>query len=255
MPKLSSHPIVDLLENNTISPSKKFREGFLKNIQNGDFESSVRLSLNKEEDYHWNVSIEINKLVASFRRIQIIIDFLSIPLEDIPSTDEKLSGLIWLTYHYSSFIWTIVSVVDITLILTSVIFNLGIPPKHCRIGLILDHEFVSEKVKKALKNLNTEVNRYRESRNLILHRGDSPDMEGASKLAVLEALTDMKPDVFQSETESHYQNVCESLSTDINKKGEVLENLVSELFDALKPSYEKEYGNIRGDLLQKALSK
>lgn len=254
MPQISNHPLVELLSKNTISSDEKFKETFLENYKKGDIESGVNFSMDKEEEFHWDVSIEVNKLVASFRRIKNVQDFLSIPSEDIPDPDEKISRLVWLTYHYSSFIWTAVMLADLSLLLTNIVFDLGILPKHCRMRLILDHKFVSDKAKDSLNDLDKEVNKYRETRNLLLHRGDPPDMDGTSELVVLEALENTQPDIFQSRTEEHYQKVRDSLLEDISKKSDILENLVSKLFDALKPSYEEKWGKIKGDLIQKTLS-
>ena len=162
MPKLSKHPMVELLENNTSSVYDKFTEGLLMNIKNDDFEGGIIIPKDKEEEYHWDVRVEITKMVSAFGRIQNILDFLLIPPKNIPLANENFSKLDWLVYHNSTFIWTIVSLSDISFLLTNTIFRLGIPPKHCRSRLILDHEFVSEEVKIMLKNLNNEVNKYSE---------------------------------------------------------------------------------------------
>ena len=241
--------MVELLENNTISVYDKFKEGLLTNIKNDDFEGGIIIPEDKEEEYHWDVRVEITKMVSAFSRIQNILDFLLIPPKNIPLANENFSKLDWLVYHNSTFIWTIVSLGDISFILTSTIFRLGIPPKHCRSRLILDHEFVSEEVKIILKKLNNEVNKYRESRNSLLHRGDDPYIEGTYKLKLFELLSKIIPDIFQSRAENLYKDNRNSLVKNIKKEGEVFEHLVSDLFDALKPSYEKKYGEIKGELL------
>ena len=254
MPNLSKHPMVELLENNTSSIYNNYKEMLLDNIKNDDFDSTNILPKVEEEEYPWDVRVEITKLVSAFSRIQNILDFLLIPPKNIPLANEKFSQLDWLVYHNSTFIWTIISLGDISLILTSTIFKLGIPPKHCRSGLILDHEFVSKEVKIMLKKLNAEVNKYRESRNSLLHRGDAAYIEGTFKLNLFELLSKIIPDIFQSRAENLYKDNRDSLAKNIEKEGEVFEHLVSDLFDALKPSYEKKYAEIKGELLRKAFS-
>ena len=254
MPKLSSHPMVEFLDKKRDLITNQSKDSFLKNIMNNDFESEIIVPMDKEEDYHWNVSIDVAKLVATFNRIEIIQEFLSIPSKDIPLTNKKNSKLEWLGYHYSTYIWTIVRLSDISFILTSTIFNLGIPPKYCKDWLNISHELVSKKVKSVLKKLNKEVDKKREQRNSLLHQGNDPKIVGRNKLAVFETLSELYPDMFQSQTEFLYKDLGDSLLKVIKTESKIFESIIYDLFDALKPSYEKKYGKIKGELLQKALS-
>lgn len=97
-----------------------------------------------------------------------------------PRTYEKtgVTQNVWIEYHFSYYTITFVSFVDIALILTNAVFQLGLREKDCKPDTIKNNSWIrGTSVKKALSNLEKIVKPYREPRNLHVHRGHTPKMD------------------------------------------------------------------------------
>ncbi len=78
----------------------------------------------------------------------------------------------YINYHYTKYAITVVTIVDVCVILTNDTFRLGNPERLCYLENIIRNSWVaSSKVDKALKKLSRIVEPWREPRNLFIHRG------------------------------------------------------------------------------------
>jgi len=78
----------------------------------------------------------------------------------------------YINYHYIKYAITVVTIMDICLILTNDTFRLGNPERFCYLDTIMRNSWViSSKVDKALNKLSKIVEPWREPRNLFIHRG------------------------------------------------------------------------------------
>ena len=78
----------------------------------------------------------------------------------------------YINYHYFKYVITVVTIMDVCLILTNDTFRLGNPERLCYFENIIKNSWVSSsKVGKELKKLSKLVEPWREPRNLYIHRG------------------------------------------------------------------------------------
>ena len=78
----------------------------------------------------------------------------------------------YINYHYIKYAITVVTIVDVCLILTNDTFQLGNPERLCSSENITRNSWVtSSKVDKLLNKLSKIVEPWREPRNLFIHRG------------------------------------------------------------------------------------
>jgi len=78
----------------------------------------------------------------------------------------------YINYHYVKYAITVVTIMDVSLILTNDTFRLGNPERLCHPDNIIRNSWViSSNVDKALNKLSRIVEPWREPRNLFIHRG------------------------------------------------------------------------------------
>ncbi len=78
----------------------------------------------------------------------------------------------WVHYHYSNYLINAVTIYDTALLLTNVVFMLGLSPKSCSEETVARNRKVQgTKVKPAIDKLKEITKNYREPRNLYVHRG------------------------------------------------------------------------------------
>lgn len=97
-----------------------------------------------------------------------------------PRTYEKIgiSNDIWIEYHYSYYVVTFVSFLDLALILTNNVFRLGLREKDCKAEIIKNNSWIKNtNVKLALTKLEDIVKPFRELRNFHVHRGQVPRVD------------------------------------------------------------------------------
>ena len=83
----------------------------------------------------------------------------------------------WINYHYGYFTISLASVVDVSILLTSTVFQLGIAPRHCRYDIVRAHDRVKgTAVARAIKLLKNAVEEIQARRNLHVHRGEHADI-------------------------------------------------------------------------------
>jgi hypothetical protein len=88
----------------------------------------------------------------------------------------KEAGIVqgnYINYHYIKYAITVVTIVDVCLILTNDTLRLGNPERLCHFDNIIKNSWVvSSKVNKSLNKLSKIVEPWREPRNLFIHRGE-----------------------------------------------------------------------------------
>lgn len=78
----------------------------------------------------------------------------------------------YINYHYVKYAITVVTIMDVSLILTNDTFRLGNPERLCHTDNIIRNSWViSSNVHNALNKLSRIVEPWREPRNLFIHRG------------------------------------------------------------------------------------
>lgn len=88
----------------------------------------------------------------------------------------KMSRDAWVDYHYGCLTVALASLLDTALLLSSVVLQLGISPRHRTLDIVCSHEHVGEPVRKALRAFHKAHERHIRRRNLYLHRGERADI-------------------------------------------------------------------------------
>ena len=87
----------------------------------------------------------------------------------------KEAGIVqsnYINYHYIKYAITVVTIMDVAVILTNETLRLGIPEKQCSFDNIIKNSWViSSDVDKSLNKMRSIVEPWREPRNLFVHRG------------------------------------------------------------------------------------
>jgi hypothetical protein len=108
--------------------------------------------------YHYEVFYYATSLLNAISRLKDIQTYLiRFPQ---PRTYEKhgITQDKWIEHHYANYVVTVVNLYDIALILTNVVFRLGIPPRQCRDNVVKENEWVKKtQVKPALDHLNRHI--------------------------------------------------------------------------------------------------
>jgi len=95
----------------------------------------------------------------------------------------------YINYHYSKYAITLVTIVDVCLILTNATLRLGNPERLCYLeNITKNSRVISSKVDKSLNKLNKIVEPWHEPRNLFIHRGYEPYRDKLSRLEAYELL-------------------------------------------------------------------
>lgn len=203
------------------------------------------MSLWRRYSYYYDVFYYSSSLLEAIRKMKDAETYLlRFPQ---PRTYEKhgLTEDRWVEYHYSNCVTTIVGLYDIALILTNIVFRLGIPPRQCKDDIILRNEWVERtQVKLALDRLNKLVQPFREPRNLHLHQGKMPRLKRNEfdMLKTISLAQRHSPQSFplasREVVDLAYDEESSAIRSNLETKREEFQRAILGLFDALLPIYE-----------------
>jgi len=147
----------------------------------------------------------------------------------------------YINYHYAKYAITVVTIMDVCLILTNDTFRLGNPERLCYPENIIKNSWVtSSKVDKSLNKLSKIVEPWREPRNLFIHRGEQLWREKLTALEELELMRnkgtlDIKVPLHR--VKSLYKSELSEIFKEFDKVETPLFNAVIELLSKLLPVY------------------
>ena len=190
--------------------------------------------------YHHEVFRYAQRLLNGVRTMKDVHTYLLRFPQPATYTKQGIGPDRWIEYHYSTYVVTVCSLYDIALILTNVVFRLGIPVRQCKDDIITGNRWVERtRVKSALDSLNGHVKPYREPRNLYAHRGEVPDLEHLDLLKLLTLVQPHAPALVDpGEIPYLYDRDSGALRNKIQAECASFEKAISDLFDALLPIYE-----------------
>lgn len=147
-----------------------------------------------------------------------------------------------INYHYFHYAITVVTIMDVALILTNDTFRLGNPEKLCYFENIVKNSWLrSSNVDKLLNNLRSIVEPWREPRNIFVHRGEKLDRELLTALEGYDILHEKKDKLVTMISSSDVKRLYKFELSKIYKEFEQTENplfnAISELLSQLIPIY------------------
>jgi hypothetical protein len=147
----------------------------------------------------------------------------------------------YINYHYIKYAITVVTIVDVSLILTNDTFRLGNPERLCHTENITRNSWVtSSKVDKSLNKLSKIVEPWREPRNLFIHRGYEIYRDKLTALEEYELLREkgvLKQKFPSQKVKSLYQSELSKIFNEFDQVEPPLFNAVIEFLSKLLPVY------------------
>jgi hypothetical protein len=147
----------------------------------------------------------------------------------------------YINYHYVKYAITVVTIMDVSLILTNDTFRLGNPERLCYLDNIMRNSWViSSNVDKALNKLSRIVEPWREPRNLFIHRGWEIYREPLTALGIYESLLEkgkLDRKISLRRVKSLYKSELAEIFKEFDQVEPPLFNAVIELLSKLLPVY------------------
>jgi hypothetical protein len=148
----------------------------------------------------------------------------------------------YINYHYVKYVITVVTIMDVSLILTNEVFRLGNPERLCNLDNIIKNSWViSSNIDKVLNKLTKMVEPWREPRNLFIHRGWEIYREVLTALEGLELM--QEKGMLDTNVPSHrikflYKSELSKIYKEFDKVEPPLFDAVIELLSRLLPIYK-----------------
>jgi len=148
----------------------------------------------------------------------------------------------YINYHYVKYAITVVTIMDVCLILTNDTFRLGNPERFCSLDNIMRNSWViSSKVDKALNKLSRIVEPWREPRNLFIHRGWEMYREMLTALEGYELSLEkgiLDKEVPLRRVKALYESELSDIFQEFDQVEKPLSDAVIELLSKLLPIYK-----------------
>ncbi len=245
---LSAHLLPKTLMENLKPFFHKLDEKYLEEVEKT---SEVRfenlLEADENEYYNANVFKKIMNIISSFDRLEQAHIFIKRFRQSKLFLKQNITQDIWIEYHYSIHLLTIVSIMDLALILTNEVYRIGLREKDCNYDTILKNYWIKDsQVAIVLKDLDKKVQNYRNPRNTLVHHGESPKLNKILKSNLYDRLKLITFAQHYSEDYNPPINLDYVYSMEVRDLLRILQNecksieaLILNLFDALLPVYIK----------------
>jgi hypothetical protein len=139
--------------------------------------------LYKQFYYHNDVFHYISNITRAIERIEMTPIFIRRFPRNRTYDNRGITLHRWIQYHYSNYLVTVVSLYDTALLLTNAVFALRVEPKKCNDRTITNNAIVKQTpVKGTLEAISSAVDKYRDTRNYLVHRNIQPELERLDEL-------------------------------------------------------------------------
>jgi signal recognition particle subunit SEC65 len=191
--------------------------------------------------YHYTVFLKLMTLVEAIERLQYSITFIKEFPHPKKYMKEGITQYIWWEYHYSNFVLTYNSLLDLSLILVNAIFEIGYEEKDCKYSKIFNSSEITTGVRESIAKVKKIVGGYISQRNYFVHRGQFPDMKSINQdyFFDLLKLANMHPEVFPAGVlKANNTRASRSIIPPLNNEVEKAQITIFDLFDTLYPVYQ-----------------
>jgi hypothetical protein len=153
--------------------------------------------MSQSEAYTFNVFRYATAVVRLLQRADHSVSFIGTFPASRGLRARGISREDWLAYHYSVFCATLVSTYDCLLMLSNVVFSLGLEPRACRNDTVRDNwNLLGTDVPARLKDVETTLKTLRPIRNRLVHHAADPTWNESFELALTaEFLDGLSPEV------------------------------------------------------------
>ncbi|MEZ4590286.1 MAG: Cthe_2314 family HEPN domain-containing protein [Chloroflexota bacterium] len=208
-------------------------------INNGDSLNLIGLGI-----YATDTMLSVSNVVSCIDQLHFSVDMLSgYRAEALP---EKMNRYDYIVYGIENYYLRLTSIHDRCLRLANIIFNLGLPNRHCNNATIIHNSHIKgTEVANSLKALDKFTNPFRSHRNAVAHEATYSE-ESLAQLGLLHHFLD------EDESWINYRYPAKKMTDEFvaNKKTEFhgnleeLELLVTNYFDSINPFFIQKLGDI-----------
>lgn len=256
--KLAMDNLIPLLE--------EASSGLLDLAQQGEVRSEGNAVLIEYEFYDDDVFRNASALAGAFERMKQSQRLIT-ARSGSPWEGAGMDRHTWIEYHYSYYVVTLVSLVDIALVLTNSVFRLGNRERDCKSDIITRNWWVAQTpVKDAIAELAKLVQPHKEGRNVHVHRGKIQpiaEVMGSKLLDQLKIFSFVdwagKPVVPREKLEQGYGIELPKISVRLEQERTELRSRLVAVLDGLYPVYRQKSGELhekwKADIEQKSKAK
>ena len=243
---LAKHPFIKAAMDDIKPQLDKIYPEVLKRAEDGDWISKSESKMGDADWYRYDVFSKQTALISVLDRIVYAHAFL----EKFPSprTFEKeyeITQYIWIEYHFFHYMVNVVSLFDCLLILTNAVFRIGLKERACKPDTILKNHWVWQVgFDKYLKKFESITNKYKETRNIHLHRGKGKNIaqvlnsDNLSFLGMVSFLQLHKDEFLPKDIiDAGYKEEVVEISNRIEADCHEIEDQLSEIFSFLIKIY------------------
>jgi len=151
----------------------------------------------------------------------------------------------WFDYHYANFRVIATGIYDTALIVTNYLLRIDLPTKDCTDRKISRHPgLVESGLNIPLGELRNSVQKYRDERNLFVHRSERPEVDFTNNLKAYRFLKEAQDKGFYKKKlptpameHLYFQQQKERKCTEMTQEADEICTLISSLFVAWQPIY------------------
>ena len=187
---IAKHSFTKIGMEDTIPELKKIYPEIEKRSKDWDWLSKVESKLEDPEWYRYEVFKKQSALTSVLDRIVCAHAFIQkFPSQKTYEKKFSITQYNWLEYHFFSYMLNVVSLFDCLLILTNTVFRIGLKDSDCKRSTIINNYWITQsKFDTLLKDFEKISNRYKEIRDLHLHRGKGKNIAEVIKSDTLSFL-------------------------------------------------------------------
>lgn len=243
----------------SVSSTKLYRRIKRKLMEEGmsaDELTSIRIRRKLKDEsltpllrYHLRSFLWCKSYALTFTRLKRIREMLNRSL--YPKKGESKSKRIknWMVYNYQLYGVVFQSILEVAVLLTNEVLDLGYPAKRCKYESLKENRRVKDsKINLVLRQIYLDTLKHKENKNKLVHQGQSisipPEYKVTEKIEIdISTLTEA---IGADETE--IRKLLEEFLTDRKRLGFIakledecnsIESKVERLFDKLLPQYIK----------------
>ena len=171
--ELAKHPFIKLGMEDIKPQIEKIYPETEKKSKDWDWLSKVESTLEDPEWYRYEVFKKQTALISVLDRMVNAHAFIQkFPSQKTYKKKFEITQYTWLECHFFYYMLSVVSLFDCLLILTNTVFRIGLKDRNCKRDTVINNYWVCQiKFDSLLKDFEKISNRYKEIRNLHLHRG------------------------------------------------------------------------------------
>lgn len=213
------------------------------------------LVLNGELKYHGFVFEYSGAFYEGLKRLNDIPLFTLKGFSPRWLNNMKIAPQEWAIYNYANYRVVATGIFDTALLMTNDVLEIGKKPEKIYRGFIENSEIVKNHLLEPLQKIEKLTEKYRDERNLYVHRSTRPGIDFVDNLYAYQALKEAKEKGLYKKEIPSPKVAKEYYETELNKKVIEMQKETEEIFsavivflDALNLLYEKKIESYKAKL-------